>query len=91
MTQYTAKKTGFVMHDKHMDTVEYEYRGCTYEVRYAKDWTISITSPRIQHRDAQARIDEMIDNPAPERRCTEDAQVGFDKLWEYIQTGVWEE
>lgn len=88
---YTAKKTGFVIHDKHIDTVEYEYRGCTYEVRYAKDWTISITSPRIQHKDAQERIDQIIDGEEEEKHCTENAQVGFDKLWDYIQTGIWEE
>ena len=88
MTKYTAKKTGFVMHDKHMDVVEYEYRGCKYEVQYAKDWTMSITSPRVQHQTAQAKIDEDLDNPKPKTN-EEPAQVGFDKLWDYLQTGEW--
>ena len=88
MTKYTAKKTGFVMHDKHMDVVESEYRGCKYEVQYAKDWTMSITSPRVQHQTAQAKIDEDLDNPKPKTN-EEPAQVGFDKLWDYLQTGEW--
>lgn len=89
MAQYKAKKIE-TFYDKHINTVVYEYRGCTYEVRYAKDWTISITPAWVQHRDAQAKIDEEIDHPKA-KHCTEDAQTGFDKLWDYMQTGIWEE
>lgn len=72
---HTAKKTGFVMHDKHMDIVEYEYRGIKYEVRYAKDWSMSLTSPSIQHKDAQARIDKMLDQK------TETQAINMDEIW----------
>lgn len=72
---HTAKKTGFVMHDKHMDIVEYEYRCIKYEVRYAKDWSMSLTSPSIQHQDAQERIDKMLDQK------TETQAINMDEIW----------
>ena len=51
--------------DKYFTTIVYEYRGCKYEVQYANGWQICCSPAWIQHRDAQADIDEMLDNPKP--------------------------
>ena len=88
---YPAKKTGFVIREKYFSTVEYEYRGSKYEVTYANGWTVCVTPAWVQHKEAQERIDQIIDGKEEEKHCTENAQVGFDKLWDYIQTGIWEE
>lgn len=55
-----AKKV-FTMYGKHSNTVTYEYRGKLYDVEYATDWTYCVSSPKIQHQNAQDRIDKMIE------------------------------
>lgn len=53
----------------------FEYRGHEYEVHYSSGYSaIKQTPAHIQHREAQARIDRMIDNPKP----VEVRQGGFD-------------
>lgn len=51
--------------DKYFSTVVYEYRGVKYEVTYANGWNVCCTPAWVQHRDKQAEIDDMLDNPAP--------------------------
>ena len=58
--EHKAKKV-FTIPGKHSNIVEYEYRGKHYEVEYAKDWTYCVTPAKIQHRDAQTRIDSEIE------------------------------
>ena len=70
----------------------YEYRGCKYEVE-DNPW-LSWSQPlRQQHKDAQREIDEALDNPKPkkEHKPEETAEYGFNKLWEYWETGEWTE
>ena len=66
-----AKKVE-VFRGKYSDTVVYLYRGKTYEVEYAKDWSYCCSPAWVQHRDGQARIDDELDHPKPavEARCT---------------------
>lgn len=64
MAQAKAKKIESYK-DKFFSTVVYEYRGCLYEVTYANGWQVCCTPAWIQHRDEQAKIDEMLDNPKP--------------------------
>lgn len=59
-----AIKTGMVMYGKYSNIVEYEYRGKTYEVEYAKGLTYCCAPAKVQHEDAQRKIDNMIDNPS---------------------------
>lgn len=51
----------FTLYGKHSNIVTYEYRGRTYDVEYAIDWTYCITPAKVQHEDAQRRIDKLID------------------------------
>lgn len=55
-----AKKL-FTMYGKHSNVVTYEYRGMQYDVEYATDWNYCVTPANVQHQDAQARIDKMIE------------------------------
>lgn len=68
-----AKKL-FVMYGKYSNTVTYEYKGKQYNVEYAKDPTYCVTPAWVQHRDAQAKIDKMLNKVSNE---TEKAKV-FD-------------
>lgn len=52
--------------DKYFTQIVYEYRGVRYEVEYANGHNVCCTPAWIQHRDAQAEIDDMLDNPKPE-------------------------
>ena len=51
----------FTIYGKHSNVVTYRYRGKTYDVEYATDWTYCTTPARVQHENAQRRIDELID------------------------------
>lgn len=81
-----AKKTGFVLYGKYSDTVEYEYRGHTYEVEFAKDWSYCCTPAHIQHQSEQAKIDRMIETEqkSKEVRCEDTAEYAFNLFWEYV-------
>ena len=68
--------------DKYFNTVVYEYRGCKYEVTYANGWQICCTPAWVQHRDEQAKIDEMLDNPKPEPELSEKTFTEqMDEIW----------
>jgi len=51
----------FTTYGKYADTVTYEYRGKRYDVEYARDWTYCTTPAKIQHEDAQRKIDREIE------------------------------
>ena len=63
--------------------LEYEYRKQKYSV--CADWNAEQLS--WQHKSEQALIDRMLDQKC---MATENAQIGFDKLWNYFETGNWE-
>lgn len=66
--------------DKYFTTIVYEYRGNRYEVTYANGWQVCCTPAWIQHRDAQAKIDEMIDNPEKHKS----QKMDLDEIWELM-------
>ena len=71
--------------DKHFTTIVYEYRGCTYEVTYANGWQVCCTPAWIQHRDEQAKIDDMIDNPKPlPKKSEKTIDEQMDEIWEMM-------
>ena len=78
-----------VNREKYTTSIEYEYRGKTYHVEYANDWTYCITPPHIQHEDAQRKIDQEIEaekKQAERPVCYEDsAEYGFEVFWESVQ------
>lgn len=81
-----AKKTGIVLRGKYSDVVQYEYRGKLYDVEYAKDMTYCCTAPGTQHRDAQEKIDRMIES---EQRSNpieyeDTAEYGLDMFFDYL-------
>ena len=83
MAHKAIKKETF--RDKYFTTIVYEYRGCTYEVTYANGCQVCCTPAWIQHRDEQAKIDDMIDNPKPLPKKSEktfDEQM--DEIWEMM-------
>lgn len=75
-----AKKV-FTMYGKHSNVVTYEYRGREYDVEYPTNWTYCVTSPKVQHMDAQAKIDAELDNPVPE---ADGEAFNLDEVWELM-------
>lgn len=71
-----------VFYDKHFTTIVYEYRGMTYEVNYANGTSVCVTPAYIQHRDEQAKIDKLIDDPIKE---TEKEPINLDDIWELME------
>lgn len=71
--------------DKYFTTIVYEYRGCKYEVTYANGWQVCCSPAWVQHRNAQADIDEMLDNPKPitiiDHKPIEEQ---MDEIWEMM-------
>ena len=67
--------------DKYSTTIEYEYRGKRYDVEYPNCVTYCVTPPKIQHEDAQRKIDAEI-----EREQNEKDTKGFDldEIWEFM-------
>ena len=82
-----AKKIN-TFYGQNYNTVEYEYRGHTYEVIYPNNWTLCVSSPRIQHEDAQRKIDKEIafeeKQNSKEHRYKDTADYGFDLFWDYV-------
>ena len=72
-----------VYRDKYFTCIVYEYRGHTYEVEYANGWQVCCTPAWIQHRDKQAEIDEMLDNPKPE--IVQDINQELDEIWNMFE------
>lgn len=82
-----ARPTGFKTYNGRYSTfVEYEYRGMTYEVEYANDMSYWVTSPKVQHENAQAEIDKALDSPKSETppKYEDTAEYGLDLFWEYV-------
>lgn len=74
-----------VFKDKYFTVIVYEYRGCTYEVTYANGWQVCCTPAWIQHRDAQAEIDKMLDNPKPAKPVEhKPIEEQMDEIWEMM-------
>lgn len=82
--QEKAKKLN-TYRDKYFTVIEYEYRGCTYEVEYANGWQVCCTPTWVQHRDEQAKIDEMLDNPKPfVRKESKPIMEQMDDIWKMM-------
>lgn len=73
-------------YDKYFTTIVYEYRGQRYEVEYANGWQVCCTPAWIQHRDAQAKIDEMLDNPSQKPVAEENKpfEEQMDEIWKMM-------
>ena len=87
MTQPKAKRV-CTMGTPYYWESEFEYRGQTYTVTYSSGFSAFKQTPAyIQHREAQARIDEMLDNsktvsePVSEIKSF-DEQI--DEIWEML-------
>lgn len=71
--------------DKYFTTIVYEYRGMRYEVTYSNGWQVCSTPAWIQHRDEQAKIDEMLDNPKPvAEKDPQTIEEQLDEIWELL-------
>lgn len=81
-----AKKTGIVLRGKYSDVVQYEYRGKLYDVEYAKGMTYCCTAPGTQHRDAQEKIDRMIESEQRSNpiKHEDTAEYGLDMFFDYL-------
>ena len=78
-----AKKV-LTMYGKHANVVEYEYRGRTYYVEYANDWTYCTTPAKIQHEDAQSRIDKEIETEERQKNRKPNP-VDWDEIWKILE------
>jgi len=82
-----AKKV-MTIYGKHSNVVQYEYRGKTYDVEYATDWTYGNGgNPKLQHQEAQAKIDREIEEerkPKKEIRYEDTAEYGFNLFWDSV-------
>lgn len=76
-----AKKV-ITMYGKHANVVEYEYRGKTYFVEYANDWTYCTTPARIQHKNEQEKIDREIEEEA--NRKQNGNGLDLDEIWKML-------
>ena len=82
--QYKAKKV-CTMGTAHYWESEFEYRGQYYTVTYSSGFsTFKQTPAYIQHRDAQARIDKMLDNPMPVSEVKQSFDQQLDEVWEML-------
>lgn len=50
------------IYGKYSNIVKYEYRGHKYEVEYSNSMDYCVASAHIQHRDAQEKIDKLIES-----------------------------
>lgn len=66
---------------KYSNTVVYEYRGRTYEVEYANGWNYCCTPASVQHRDAQEKIDNALDNRKDEGAAN---PFDIDEVWNIL-------
>lgn len=84
MTQPKAKKI-CTMGTPYYWESEFEYRGHHYTVTYSSGFSaIKQTPAYIQHREAQARIDEMLDNPKPVSEIKQSFEEQIDEIWEML-------
>ena len=87
MGQYKAKRV-YTMGTPYYWESEFEYRGEYYTVTYSSGFTTFKQTPAyIQHREAQARIDEMLDNPKPVSEPVSEIKPfdeQLDEIWEML-------
>ena len=65
----------FTMYGKHSNIVTYEYKGKQYDVEYATDYTYCVTPAHIQHKDAQAKIDKIIEQESKPEQPKEEFDI----------------
>lgn len=71
--------------DKYFTTIVYEYRGCKYEVTYANGWNVCCSPAWVQHKDAQEKIDNELDNPKPvEKVECKSVEEQMDEIWKMM-------
>ena len=58
-------------YDKYSNTVEYEYRGHIYEVEYSHCESYLVSPAWVQHKNAQEKIDQMLDKPKTRAEISE--------------------
>ena len=87
MGQYKAKKV-YTMGTPYYWESEFEYRGQTYTVTYSSSFSAFKQTPAyIQHREAQARIDEMLDNSKTVSETVSEIKSfnkQLDEIWEML-------
>ena len=84
MRKYKAKKV-CTMGTAYYWESEFEYRGECYTVTYSSGFTTFKQTPAyIQHREAQKRIDEMIDNPKSVSEINPSFEKQLDEIWEIL-------
>ena len=84
MGQYKAKRV-YTAGTPYYWESEFEYRGEYYTVTYSSGFTTFKQTPAyIQHREAQERIDEMIDNPKSVSEINPSFEKQLDEIWEML-------
>ena len=87
MEQQKAKKVSTMGTPYYWES-EFEYRGQYYTVTYSSGFsTFKQTPAYIQHREAQARIDEMLDNPKPIVKQMAEVKTfenQLDEIWKML-------
>ena len=87
MEQQKAKKVSTMGTPYYWES-EFEYRGQTYTVTYSSGFSAFKQTPAyIQHREAQARIDEMLDNSKPVSEPVSEIKPfdeQLDEIWEIL-------
>lgn len=84
---YQARPTGNKYYNRNYSTfVEYEYRGQKYEVEYSNCIDYLVTSPSVQHRNAQTAIDLELETPKKPYRYEDTAEYGFNLAMEYFDS-----
>ena len=84
MGQYKAKRV-YTTGTPYYWESDFEYRGQTYTVTYSSGFTTFKQTPAyIQHREAQERIDEMIDNPKSVSEINPSFEEQLDEIWEML-------
>lgn len=67
-------------YDKYCTTIVYTYRDHDYEVTYSNSINYCTSPAWIQHRDAQQKIDNIIDNPTIKNDNIENV-IDLDDIW----------
>ena len=89
--KYPATFVGRVSkrYDDGWTTLAYKYRGETYLVDVPHNGYTTAVPLKVQHQQAQARIDAKLDLPEPEpKEYTGAVEKALDKLWESFEEEV---
>lgn len=78
MTEQKATKL-YTIYGKYSNIVTYEYRGMKYDVEYATGMDFCCTPAKIQHKDAQQKIDETLNKPESEAK-----PITIDEIFEIL-------